>query len=121
VGRFPSFSIRFIVTEKRVAVVAMDKLTPETFSQFLAYPTEVPPPGVTPNFINPYSTAYQIYITAGVCIVLILGFSLIRFLSNTRHSPKPTIIRDESQSLLCVIFPYGADKEASKLSFLWGW
>ncbi|EXV05275.1 hypothetical protein X797_002963 [Metarhizium robertsii] len=31
----------------------------------LQYPIETPPPGIAPNFVNPDSNAYQVYITAG--------------------------------------------------------
>ncbi|KAI3328370.1 hypothetical protein F4824DRAFT_493210 [Ustulina deusta] len=50
-------------------------LDPETLSQYLNYPIQAPPPGVTPNFVNPDSTAYQVYITSGLCIPLMLGFA----------------------------------------------
>ncbi|KJK78255.1 hypothetical protein H634G_06428 [Metarhizium anisopliae BRIP 53293] len=33
----------------------------------LQYPIETPPPGISPNLVNPDSNAYQVYITAGIC------------------------------------------------------
>ena len=42
-------------------------------------PASPPPPGIQPNFIDPPSRAYQVYITAGVCLPLILLFATTRF------------------------------------------
>ncbi|KAI1633568.1 hypothetical protein F4809DRAFT_622741 [Biscogniauxia mediterranea] len=69
-------------------------MDPQTLSQYLGYPIQQPPPGVIPNFENPESIAYQIYITASVCIPLMLVFSLIRFLSIIYISRK-IVIGDE--------------------------
>lgn len=41
-------------------------------------PLSPPPPGVTPNFKNPESRADQIYISAGICLPLILLFAALR-------------------------------------------
>ncbi|RYP77945.1 hypothetical protein DL771_000804 [Monosporascus sp. 5C6A] len=41
----------------------MAGMSPETLSQYLDYPIQSPPPGVTPNFVNPDSTAYQVYVS----------------------------------------------------------
>jgi hypothetical protein len=67
----------------------------ETLEQYLDYPLMAPPPGVTPNFVNPDSTAYQVYITAGVCIPLMLFFSATRFLSKN-YMGRKTIIWEEA-------------------------
>jgi hypothetical protein len=75
----------------------MVDLTPEALSQLLDYPTQAPPPGVTPNFNNPHSIAYQVYITAGFCIILMLVFSLIRFMAKTRSSARNINLSDESK------------------------
>ncbi|KAH8705547.1 hypothetical protein BGW36DRAFT_422101 [Talaromyces proteolyticus] len=56
-------------------------MAPDMLSQLLDHPSQSPPPGVTPNFINPDSIAYQVYITAGVSIPLILAFPLLRVIS----------------------------------------
>lgn len=66
----------------------MVTLTPEALSHLLDYPTQSPPPGVTPNFTNPYSVAYQVYITASLCIILMVVFSVIRFVSKPHYSSK---------------------------------
>ena len=42
-------------------------------------PASPPPPGVRPNFVNPVSRAYQIYVAAGVCLPLMLLFAGMRF------------------------------------------
>lgn len=59
------------------------------------YPVQ-PPEGVTPNVIKPESIAYQVYITAGVCLTLIVVFSLTRLLSKIYFGPR-TIKIDESE------------------------
>ncbi|KAI0902720.1 hypothetical protein F4823DRAFT_621072 [Ustulina deusta] len=76
-------------------------LDPETLSQYLNYPIQAPPPGVTPNFVNPDSTAYQVYITSGLCIPLMLGFAASRFASKffTKYQ---TFLTDDSK-LPCAI------------------
>lgn len=76
-------------------MAAMDM---ETLSQYMDYPIQAPPPGVTPNFVNPESTAYQVYITAGVCVPLMLVFSMTRFISKLYLGGK-VILSDESQFL----------------------
>jgi hypothetical protein len=75
----------------------MVSLTPELLSQLLDEPTQRAPLGVTPNFIDPYSIAYQVYITAGVCILLMVVFSLLRFVAKTYYSWKSINILDEGQ------------------------
>ena len=42
-------------------------------------PAAPPPPGVTPNFIDPLSRAYQVYVAAGVCLPLMLISASLRF------------------------------------------
>lgn len=37
-----------------------------------------PPPGHIPNFVNPASRAYQVYVTACVCMPLIVMFAAMR-------------------------------------------
>ncbi|KAF5126386.1 hypothetical protein E5D57_011083 [Metarhizium anisopliae] len=66
-------------------------------SRNLQYPIQTPPPGITPNFVNPDSNAYQVYITAGVCIPLILMFAFFRFVSIAYAHRKATVA-DESVS-----------------------
>lgn len=84
---------------------------PDTLSLALAYPTQAPPEGVTANFINPDSISYQLYITTGVCISLIVVFALMKLLSKIYVGPK-TVGIDESTSLS--LFPrvtvYRTDK-----------
>ncbi|KAL8641176.1 MAG: hypothetical protein Q9228_001992 [Teloschistes exilis] len=45
-------------------------------------PFRAPPPGVTPNFDHPNSNASRAYITAGVCIPIIVLFASLRIYSN---------------------------------------
>ncbi|KAK8108382.1 hypothetical protein PG984_014183 [Apiospora sp. TS-2023a] len=54
-------------------------MDPATLGQALGYPIQAPPPGVTPNFVNPDSTLYQVYVTAAVCIPLMLVFASFRW------------------------------------------
>ncbi|KAK8076768.1 hypothetical protein PG994_004040 [Apiospora phragmitis] len=54
-------------------------MDPATLSQYLQYPIQAPPPGVTPNFVNPDSTSYQVYAIAGVCTPLMLFFASLRW------------------------------------------
>lgn len=68
-----------------------------TLEQYLDYPIQAPPEGVTPNFVNPESTAYQVYITAGFCLALMAIFSMIRFMSKMYLGPR-SIKTDESKS-----------------------
>lgn len=74
------------------------QLTPEQQLQYAidtGSPLQTPPAGVVPNFVNGDTTAYQLYITAGVCIPLIAIFSLFRLLSATTFGRK-TFLLDES-------------------------
>ncbi|KAK7961228.1 hypothetical protein PG988_012442 [Apiospora saccharicola] len=54
-------------------------MDPATLGQALGYPIQAPPPGVTPNFVNPDSTSYQVYATAAVCTPLMLVFASFRW------------------------------------------
>ena len=50
---------------------------------FLTYlPALAPPPGITPNFINPESQALMVIVACVVCLVLIMPISLVRFYTN---------------------------------------
>jgi hypothetical protein len=71
-------------------------MDPQTLSRYLDYPTQTPPPGVLPNFVNPDSNAYQVYITAGVCIPLMIIFALTRLISKINLGKRLVII-DESK------------------------
>ncbi|KAK6082994.1 hypothetical protein SCUP515_02228 [Seiridium cupressi] len=74
------------------------QLTPEQQLQYAidaGYPLQTPPSGVIPNFENGETTAYQLYITAGVCIPLVAVFSLFRLLNVTRLGRK-TFAMDET-------------------------
>ncbi|KAK9416942.1 putative Integral membrane protein [Seiridium unicorne] len=85
------------------------QLTPEQQLQYAidaGYPLQTPPSGVIPNFENGETTAYQLYITAGVCIPLVAVFSLFRLLNVTRLGRK-TFAMDETDTLHEVIFVLG--------------
>ena len=49
---------------------------------FTQYPALAPPPGVTPNFINPQSQALMVIVTSILCLVLLILISLLRFYTN---------------------------------------
>lgn len=63
-------------------------MDPEKLSQYLGVPIEKPPPGVAPNFVNPESTASDVYITGAVCIPPMVGFSLIKLVAKLYLGPK---------------------------------
>ena len=42
-------------------------------------PSAPPPPGVIPDFIDPPSRSYQVYVAAGVCLPFMLIFAALRF------------------------------------------
>lgn len=50
-----------------------------------------------PEYVNPDSIAYQVYITAGVCLTLMVAFALTRLLSKIYFGPR-TIKIDESEN-----------------------
>ncbi|KAK4186022.1 hypothetical protein QBC35DRAFT_524564 [Podospora australis] len=54
-------------------------LDPETLGRLLEFPIQQPPEGVTPNFINPSSSAYQVYATAGGGEKAVLAHELVFF------------------------------------------
>ena len=74
-------------------------MDPQALSKLLGYPLAEPPPGVTPNFDNPESIAYQIYITASVCIPLMLIFALFRGVS-VIYLGRKVVVGEESQFFL---------------------
>lgn len=59
------------------------------------YPLQEPPHGVIPNFANGDSVAFQISITAGVCIPLMIVFSVFRLLDRTVFGRRIFVV-DES-------------------------
>lgn len=69
----------------------------DSLAPFLDYPIQAPPAGVTPNFVDPSSLAYIVYITAGVCIPLMVVFSLARFVYKVSSGAR-AINADEGKS-----------------------
>lgn len=69
----------------------------ETLSESLDQPLSPPPPGVTPNFGDADSIDYQLYVTAGVCIPLMLAFSFMRFWATACLDRKKINTIDESE------------------------
>ena len=65
---------------------------------FENFPLQPAPPGVTPNFINPVSNAYQVDIVSTVCLVLIFVFAGIRFYVKAVFLKTRT--RDDCESLM---------------------
>lgn len=84
-----------IVVVLFVGLTKMDTAEP---GQNMDNPAQSFPEGVTPDFFNPDSIAYQVYITAGVCLALMMAFSLTRLLSKIYFGPR-TIKIDESENL----------------------
>jgi hypothetical protein len=59
-----------------------DAITPEVIQYAIdnGLPLQLPPEGTVANLENPDSLAYQLYITAGVCITLMVIFTVFRLL-----------------------------------------
>lgn len=74
----------------------MSSLNADNLSQYLDYPSQPPPPGVTPNFTNPVSIAYRVYITGAVCISLMVASALLRLISKTYYTRKTINVGEES-------------------------
>jgi hypothetical protein len=82
------------------------QLTPEQQLQYAndaGYPLQTPPAGVVPNVDNGDTTAYQLYITAGVCISLIVIFSLFRLINAIKFGRKTFVIDESVFAFLSVI------------------
>lgn len=79
-----------------VLIVNLTKMDAAEPGQYMDNPAQSVPEGVTPDFVNPDSISYQVYITAGVCLTLMVVFSLTRLLSKIYFGPK-TIRIDESE------------------------
>ncbi|KAK0621944.1 hypothetical protein B0T17DRAFT_509243 [Bombardia bombarda] len=73
----------------------MGGIDPGFLAYYLGLPLQTAPPGVTPNFVNPESIDYQIYITVGLCTPLMIIFSLARLTSNIYLKQK-TVMSQES-------------------------
>ena len=41
-------------------------------------PVRAPPPGVVPNFVDPVSRRYEVYVTAGICLPILALFAVAR-------------------------------------------
>lgn len=79
-------------------------LTPQQQLQYAidaAYPLHEPPTGILSDFIDGNTIAYQLYITAGVCISLMAVSSLFRLLNAIKFS-RQTFFLDERRFLLPV-------------------
>lgn len=61
------------------------------------YAGQPPPEGVAPEVVNPESMASQVYITAGICLTLMVLFSLTRLLSKICFGQR-TVKMDESEN-----------------------
>lgn len=71
----------------------------DSLAPYLDYPIQAPPAGVTPNFVDPPSIAYIVYITAGICIPLIVIFSAGRLIYKLSSGAK-AIRTDEGKPAL---------------------
>lgn len=60
----------------------------DSLAPYLSYPIQAPPAGVTPNFIDPPSIDYLVYITAGICVPLMVVFSMMRFIYKVSSGAK---------------------------------
>jgi hypothetical protein len=54
-------------------------MDPTALANFQIFPLSPPPAGVRPNFTDPVSRAPAVYISAAICIPLILFFATLRF------------------------------------------
>ena len=61
-----------------------EKHRPSSVNMDILYhiPALAPPPGVTPNFINPQSQALMVIVTSVLCLAFIIPISLLRFYTN---------------------------------------
>ena len=66
---------------------ALDGLTPEQLAQT---PAGVPPPGVIPNLVNPYSESYILITVGGVLMVTMFLFVALRLYVKMRVQRKFT-------------------------------
>lgn len=77
-------------------------LTPQQQLQYAidaGYPLHEPPAGIISDFVNGNTIAYQLYITAGVCIPLMAVSGLFRLLNAIKFS-RQNFFLDERGFLL---------------------
>lgn len=43
------------------------------------FPALIPPPGVQPNFVNPFSRGPDVVIASSICLALMLVMVIVRF------------------------------------------
>lgn len=79
------------------SVFNLTKMDAAEPGQDIDYPGQPAPGGLTPQIVNPESIVNQVYITAGVCLTLMVVFSLTRLLSKICFGPR-TIKMDESEN-----------------------
>ncbi|KAK3372600.1 hypothetical protein B0H63DRAFT_551337 [Podospora didyma] len=92
---FVSWSSIDIILVSYSANIAADLvLTPETIVQIRDLPVEAPPPGMVSNFVNPDSTAYQMYASASIFIALMVVFSLVRLVAILRLGQKTAVVQE---------------------------
>ena len=54
-------------------------ITPEAFEAMMNYPGAVPPPGVIPNLVNPYSRGKDIIIVGSILLAIMSVFVTLRY------------------------------------------
>ena len=56
-------------------------MDPSTYGNYdpATIPLAPPPPGVTPNFTNPYNRTWEIHVTSAVCLTMTTLFVALRF------------------------------------------
>ena len=89
--------IRESSPELRIIAEVFDNIIMSSYSTLAVAP---PPPGVTPNFVNPESPGHQYVITSTICLVLMISLLLLRLYS--KHFVTHTLSIDDRESNLGV-------------------
>lgn len=89
--------IRESLPELRITAEVFDTII---MSSYIALALAPPPPGVTPNFVNPESRGQQYVITSTICLALMISLLLLRLYS--KHFISHTLSVDDRESKLGV-------------------
>ncbi len=72
-----------------------------------------PPPSVIPNMVNPESRAWQVYVTAAICGILVLLFNIIQIY--TRFFIMKRIWFDDCKLLIAYYLPFWFDSNCYQM------
>ena len=89
--------IRESSPELRIIAEVLDTII---MSSYLGLVLAPPPPGITPNFVNPESRGHQYVITSTICLVLMISLLILRLCS--KHFISHTLNVDDCESNLGV-------------------